>query len=582
MSAKDQKNGFSLKNFLIALTTRKPVLTIIIVGVIVFFNGIFNNFISDDFPQIVNNPKIHSIINIPTYFFGGTFYTGSNTLTGAYYKPVLSSFFSVIYTFFGPNYNAYHFFQIALFIVNSCLVFLFFSNFFRKDIALLFSLFFLVHPINSEVAFYISDSQEVLFFFFGILAINKLLRLENKKNLWIVLILLLLSLLSKETGILFLTISIIFVFLYKRRFLTLVLSFSVLLLLVYFILRAVSVAFLTPPLNAPIATLNLSARILNIPQILFFYLKTFVFPLNLAYSYQWVIRQANFIDFFLPLIISNVVFLAMIYFAIQLYAKKSYPQFKNYLFFLIWFIFGLILHLQIIPLDATVADRWFYFAMVGLIGMIGVSFQVFRSETKNKLFLTVFVVLIILLSIRTFVRSSDWRNEYTLLSHDVKFSDAYDLEYGLAARLLEQGKLDEALIYAEKSVNSYGYTGNYITLGNVYLAKGEYEKSKEAYLNALSYGESSSVYDQLVLLSIVRGDKPEESIKFTRSALSKFPADPKLWTLLSVLEYRANNINAAKDAISKAFSLSPNEENTSLYYKMMNGQKIDVIFNFAH
>src|SRR5260221_7740403 len=135
-------------------------LIIIGLGIFVYFNSLANNFISDDFPQIINNLYIHSLANISAFFTGSTFYNGGSNINGAYYKPLLTTYFSFIYTFFGPNYSLFHFFQISLHILNTYLLFVLLKHFFKKLLALLLSLIFLVHPINSEAVFYISAMQE--------------------------------------------------------------------------------------------------------------------------------------------------------------------------------------------------------------------------------------------------------------------------------------------------------------------------------------------------------------------------------------------------------------------------------------
>lgn len=144
-------------SFFTFLTTKKAIMLIIIAGILVFFNGISNSFVGDDEAQIIENRLVHSVRNIPSFFAGGTFYNGgAQQLVGVYYKPLLNTIFSFIYTFFGPNFLAFHFFQIILHIINVCILFLFLKHFFGKSLSLILSLIFLVHPINNESVFYIS------------------------------------------------------------------------------------------------------------------------------------------------------------------------------------------------------------------------------------------------------------------------------------------------------------------------------------------------------------------------------------------------------------------------------------------
>lgn len=62
------EDDFSLKRFF------SFVVCIIIVGFLVFFNSLFNAFAYDDDLQIVSNPLVHSLVNIPYFFMGGSFF----------------------------------------------------------------------------------------------------------------------------------------------------------------------------------------------------------------------------------------------------------------------------------------------------------------------------------------------------------------------------------------------------------------------------------------------------------------------------------------------------------------------------
>src|SRR5258708_27738500 len=109
-----------------------------------------------------------------------------------------------------------------------------------------------------------------------------------------------------------------------------------------------------------------------------------------------------------------------------------------------WFLFGILFHSQIFPLDQTVADRWFYFPIVGILGMIGVLLEVFHINLKNIWIFSAVLIFVILLSLRTFIRSVDWRDDFTLASHDSKVADTYNSEYIISHIYYQEGNLKEA------------------------------------------------------------------------------------------------------------------------------------------
>ena len=303
MQEVDQEDEFSFKNYFVPLTTTKAITWIIIIGFVVFFNGFFNSFVGDDLGQIVGNIFIHSIGNIFTFFTGGkVFYSSLQSLIGIYYRPLYFSYYSIIYYFAGANAFFFHFVQLVLHITNTVLLFFLFKSFFKKQIALFLALVFLIHPINSEAVLYIADANDILFFFFGIIALLILQKYHSAKTLFIASLFILLSLFSKESGVLFLLITVIYISIFdKKKFLS-VLFANIVVFIVYMLLRLHAIGIGSYPSSAPISNLSIGERMINIPSIIFFYLETFFLPVNLASSYQWTYVAIDINHFFIPLL----------------------------------------------------------------------------------------------------------------------------------------------------------------------------------------------------------------------------------------------------------------------------------------
>ena len=549
-----------------------------------FFNGLFNGFANDDYAQIINNPIIRSIQNLPTFFSGSTFYNwGAQNLGGYYYKPLMVTFFSSIYSVFNNSASAFHFFQIILCTINACILFLVLKRFFNKSLAFVLSIIFLVHPINSEAALYISAAQEVLFFFFGIISLWILQNYKSQKALIFSGVFLLCSLLSKETGILFIFVSLLYLLIYNRKLFYPFLGYSISVLAIYIVLRIHAIGvFAYSALNVPIGKLTTLNRFLNIPEIFLFYLKTFLFPLNLASSYQWVYRQIDVSHFLLPLIMDFTFLVVVCFIAVILYKKFARKYLTLYIFFSVWFLLGILFHSQIFPLDQTVAERWFYFPIVGLLGMIGVLLEVFHVNLKNKWVLLVVVFIVALLSFRTIIRSFDWRDYFTIAAHDIKVSkDAYDMEGNLSYVYLQQNRCKDAKNYAEKSIQLFPNATSYINLGVSYFCLSDYKQAKESFTKALGYGDYYSTYEHLANLALVYGN-PKENINFIKNvSLKKYPQDTKLWLDLAVIEYKNKEIDNAKSDISQAYSQDQSTQITSVYNVIMNNQPLELDFTFG-
>ena len=566
------------------LTDKKAVMLIVITGSIVYFNGLFAVFAWDDYDQLLNNIPVHSITNFFSFFAGGNVYTGTSKLFGIYYKPMMSTVFSLVYSLSGPNPFLFHLVQILIHIINSILVFWLFKKFFYQTASFIASVIFLVHPINTETVIFISALQDVLYMLFGLLALQ-LVSAKKITNLrlTVIAVLLLLSILSKETGILFFAILPLYKWIYGRRGLWKIIVVVIMDVSIYVILRfAVAGIGLTSHGNATIMQTSLSERAFTMVKIFSYYFLTFVFPKDLSIAQLWIVRSPTFYDFYLPLVLDCVIISLGI--ASYFWLKKRKADLKAFYFFISWLVIGLLFHLQIFPLDMTVAERWFYFPMIGLLGVFCL---VFQNITLRKEYIrtgmSVLIILIITgLSIRTVFRNYDWGNEMRLYQHDAKISkNNVILEENIGTQYYNQNNLDEAQYHFQKAVEIQPKISVvWYNLGVIAGRKKNFDLAKADYQKAIDAGGYSLAYDNLAVISFAYGT-PEEAEKTTKKALLNFPNDPKLWLIYALTENKLKKHEEALVAAKNAYILNQNNYTAGVYNAINNNQTVqDPKINF--
>lgn len=462
---------FSFKSLFVPFTTSKAIHWIIIIGFIVYGNMLFNGFVWDDVGYIISNQTIHQFDVLKLF--------GENEFnSGGYFRPIPAVYFSLLYQMSGTQPFLYHFIQLCLHIINACIVYIFFKRFFPNIHSFLLTLIFLVHPVQVESVSYIGAAQSELFFLFGIIAlmISMQSRLSYAK-LFLLAFFLLCSLLTKETGFLFILMILAMQLLIQRKRIMKIVPYLIGVGLLYSVIRFFFVGvFLEKNTSSPIGLLPLSERIVHIPVVFFHYLKILFYPVTLGIDQRWIIKSFDAAHMFLPILFS-LLFLVCIGICIRISRKRSNELHEQFLFFAFWFFCGIGMLMQIFPLDMTVADRWMYFPLVGLLGMIGITLQLLLNKKGMRYGLFVLGICILLLSIRTIVRNTNWVNALTLYSHDIQVDDNYDLQNYLGAEYAMQGRFHEALPYLQKGVKNYPHATNLYNLGVAYENLKDYQKS---------------------------------------------------------------------------------------------------------
>lgn len=525
-----------------------------IIGLVVFVRTFFNGFVMDDQGLILQNFNVQSLSNLFNFFRGSIFDYGGS-LGGIYYRPMMTTYFSIIYTFFGANAFFYHALQLAFHILTAILVFSLFKKFIKENYAFILSIVFLIHPIQVETVSYNAAIQDVLFVFFGLLFLNKLL--DAQKGYWKLMpfAFLILSVFSKEAGFLFAPLGLLLIYMRQKKDLLLNFGMSFGVFIFYIIMRfGVARVMFHTTTEFPMMRMSFFERVLSIPEIILYYLKTFIFPLNLVSVQSWVVREINFPNFFFPLILITLLLSFGIFITSRFYKRKNI--FGKLLFFWTFLVLGLLLHIQIVPLDLTVSDRWFYFPIIGLLGLIGVFFEIFNIENllkKRKIFTAFLVIVLVILSfyaVRSFMRVGDWANSKVLAFSDLKIQkDNYQLLSTLGGMYLEEKNYTLAQKYSKASVEIFPHWGtSYYNLGVSYhldkkvkLAEGAYQRSiKNAPANINAYENLAILY--------VYNYPPEKARSYSKESLKKFPTSAKLWHVLALSEQKLGNDAAATEA----------------------------------
>lgn len=573
----EKEYTFSFKSLFIPFTTFKAIHWLIFIGCAVFANMLFNGFVWDDIELILKNPDVHTV-NILSIF-------GKSLINfGIYYRPVVVLYFSVMYSLFGDTAFFYHAFQLLLHISNTILLFLVFKRFFKVVPSFLLALLIAVHPMQVESISWISSIVNPLSFTFGLSAfLLSMGKLKAKE--WVLLgALLLLSLMTKETSVLFFIMIVLYRFLFTKF------SFSPLLFTegisfgMYLFLRLLigGVSHIKA-IGIPIASLALPERLLSVPAMLFYYIKTFFSPLTLSIDQLWIVWKIDFAHFFLPLFIDTVFFSVIAGVGWYIFKQRKELE-KIYMFFLLWFFLGLLPALQLIPLEMTVSDRWFYFPMIGLVGILGIVWVALHGFPKiQKFFIVILLIGIAFFSIRTIIRNIDWKDNLTLFTHDAGIYTNAQMESQIGIEYKALGNYKSALKHLIKSAQMMPCEENLYNVGFVYDKLNDYAHSQQYYLQAMQsshckYYEKRHqevTYAKLGWVLLV-AHNPEAAKKYLQSGIKEYPQSSNLWALLAVSEYTTDEYAKALSSAQKAMKLSLNTFTEDIYLHILNHQTIDM------
>jgi len=540
-----------------SLDNRLATFALIAVTLLVYAQALPNAFVWDDEEQVVNNPVIQDMQNIPAVITGSTFSTGGGGLSGTFYRPIVTISYLFNYQFWGVNPWGYHLFQILLHAATALLLFWILRRLLESLnsplttwLAFSLALIFAIHPAQVEAVAYVGSVGDILAAFFALLSFALLLAGIDKEktaieghHLWGSIAAGALGLFAKENAVMIFPIAALYLFFFTpspRKIFTRYIFGAAGGILLYLGIRLLiaHVPFGGAPLS-PIAEASFAARFLTIPAEILHYIVLFFFPSYLSVSQHFVITSPFAIGFWGPLAL-----LALAGIIVGKFLKNAGAAEKKIaLFGIAWFFLGLLPVLNIIPLYMTVAERWLYFPMAGLLITAGVGiFVVLRGATTRtfRICLGAAVCIILLLSFRTTLRIGDWRDGLTLFGHDIQHTaNSFDLENNYGTELFRAGRFAEAEEHFARSVVLQPrWTISRNNLGASYGRKGDDVRAAEEYHASIAIGDYYLAYENLAAL-LIRTKQFDEARTLLEKGARILPSNKNLAVMYGSLPVNA-------------------------------------------
>ena len=442
---------------------KKPLATLLIVlaALASYAPAVRDGFVWDDTALILRDPLIRSWRLIPEGF---NYFLFVDATASDFYRPIQRLSYTLDYAVSGFAPATYHFTSILvhaaaavalLFFAGELLLALGIVPKKRPWIALLAAFTWAVHPVHTAAVAYISgraDPLAALFGFLGCYLLLRGLRTTPRRDLaWLVAasFALLLSALSKETGLIFPVLAIaLFALLKNRSAVWKTIAVTAFVAAAYFSLRLAAAHNPAPVLHTPPP---LATRPIAMARAVAEYAGLTLFPINLRMERQINAERSDRSDVTmnrfawreLQTLLGIAIVAALVYWMVR--ARRRDPA----VFALL--VLAALSYLPvsgIIGLNATVAEHWIYIPTAFLFLAAAVAFSNLPSHLERPALRPVSVALacwLAFLGARTCLRTFDWKDQRTFLQTTISDGgDSARMLINLGGLELSEGKLDLA------------------------------------------------------------------------------------------------------------------------------------------
>ncbi|MBI5219522.1 MAG: tetratricopeptide repeat protein [Bacteroidia bacterium] len=271
-------------------------------------------------------------------------------------------------------------------------------------------------------------------------------------------------------------------------------------------------------------------RVFMASYALCFYLLNFIAPFYLNALHPYPLK----INGFLPgeYYISIALVIGLIVFFIWQYKKHPLLK-KQFLFCILFFFLNISLVLHIIPIEGRLvaADRYSYFAYIGLFALSGLLFEDIRQNLIKfkKILFGIFMVYIVCFTFYTWKRTDAWKDTISL------FTDVLNKNPDIS---FAHNNLGAAMLKIKDKKAAFYHLNKAIKLDSTFLL-GYYNRAMAFF----QFNELDSALHDLNRLISIKKDSNSLSIEYNDRAMIK----------LNLRDFDGANMD-----FEKAISLNPN------------------------
>ncbi len=484
---------------------RLLLLGVLAITILAFVNSLDGQFVYDDRFQILKNPTLTSLANIPRMFTQDVWQflnEGDKTTVGPYYRPLFNIALIINHQLFGLEVVGWHLFSILLHVG---VVFLLYKLALQWNLstetALASALLFGLHPVHSESVAWVAALPDPLA---AVFILSSLLlyegyhhgRVRQPVALVSSVAFALLAMLSKEVAV------VLPLFLAAResldrpsgerlggtilRVVERTAPFFAMIAL-YLGMRYYALGFLRQ--DQP-QSLGIPATqvLLTIPSVLVAYARMLFVPFSLAVMYgnTYVQSPADARFWAAAVAIAALLLAAM-------WLVRSSPTGRRALAFLIIFLMPVLNLKAFRPEESLLHDRYLYLPSIGFCILVAMAFEWLSDRFaahQREVFATATALSAALLFGLTYYQNFSWQSELAMTNNALKVTPEWPFLHNyIGAYYTDQHQFAEAeQAYLATIKIDPKYYDAHSNLGDIYREQGKLSDAEQSYLKALEYG----------------------------------------------------------------------------------------------
>lgn len=531
----------------------------VVLAFILYSNGIGGDFVFDDRSVIVDHPLVENLSGVFKAFIHPYYYDRPQS---GLYRPLTSASYTLNWHLFSGQPYGFHLVNILLHAIISFLIFLVVVSLKDRTTALVSSLLFLFLPVHVEAVTSIVGRGELLMLFFFTLGFY----LVQRRHYKVASLSFFLSLLSKETGIVFIPVFIFFEFFWRKmlaRELFKKTLYFLPSLVIYTLLRYSALGssyFLSNEAYTffnPILGMDLLPGLWTAFKVLFLYIQKIIFPTYFSsdYSYNQITAVNNLFDSWQA--IAGIVILSMSVY-LSIFKRRSLIGLGAFIFLCSY----LIVSNLFIKIGTIMGERLMYMPSFGLILVVSwfLSDIINRYKRWTKLLWLVLVVLLVVYGIQVVRGNALWENEKTLFENAYKNAPNSVVNItNMASVFFREGKNDEALKKIETALRIEPRNSPTLHLaGQIYKKTSQDKMAEEFWLKAIQ-AQPDYLYPYLSLGTLYyrRGDFRSGEAVLLKA--KETYSTPNVISLLALNKIGLDKYSEATSLIEEKFGLKPKE-----------------------